>query len=236
MNMIKSPVKNRTSVSLLACAALMTVSLVAPQKAHADIATATVLGGLALFTTLMHASEPAAPPVAIAYPQASVPPPVMMAQPMAMPMPVLSPIHQPMVYSSVSPTVAPAPMVQQIQPISYQVSAPSAPMMNVPSYQSGPSPVYQQQSYQQPYPTGGMPVAYQQQQQGYPVMQQAAMMPQQQGVSYQTMPQQGMSYQAMPQQGMMPQQQTAMMQPQGMMPQGGYGASMPSTNFAYARQ
>ncbi|MBF0602697.1 MAG: hypothetical protein HQL07_03270 [Nitrospirae bacterium] len=249
--MTTSSAKGRTSISLLAGAALMTAGLVAPQNAHADLATATILGGVALFTSLAHASEPVAP--VIAYPQASVPPPVMMAQPMAMPMPMLSPLHEPMVYSSVSPTAAPAPQIPQMQQISYQVSAPSAPPINMPSYQTGPSPVYQQpmmqpqmpqqmpqQSYQQ-YSTGGMPVTAgypQGQQQGYPMMQQAAMMPQQQNgvVSYQPamMPQQQAAMMPQQQPAMMPQQQPMMPQQQAM-PQGGYGASMPSTTFAYAR-
>ncbi|MBF0348926.1 MAG: hypothetical protein HQL81_14770 [Magnetococcales bacterium] len=258
--MTTSSVKGRSSISLLAGATLLTAALIIPQKAHADAATATVLGGLALYSSLMHAAEPSAPVPVPAYPQASVPPPVMVAQPMAVAMPMLSPLHQPTVYSSVSPTAAPEQRVPMMQSISYQVSPPSLPPMNMPSYQSGPTamqPSAMPQQSMQSFPSAGVPVAGFQGQ-GYPMMQQTAMMPQQGGMmSYPgammpqqqaaMMPQGTMMPQQqaamMPQGTMMPQQQTAMMPPQttivpqqtAMASQGGYGTTMPSSTFAYAR-
>lgn len=219
--MTTSSVKNCASMSLLACAALLTVGLAAPQKAHANAATATALGGAALFTSVAHASQPAGPPIAVpTYPQASIPPPVMVAQPMGLAIPHLSPLHQPTIYSSVTPTALPEPVIKTVLPISYQVSAPSAPPLAMPAFQTGPSPVIPQQALSpqpfQPLPSGTMPPASYQGQGLPPAQQSNMMLPQQGGM---TMPQQAG---AMPQQaGMAMPQQSGMMWPQqaGMMPQ-----------------
>lgn len=63
--------KKRLSVSLPLCAAIMAVGLMAPQKAEADVAVATALGGAALLGTLLHSSSHHyGHPYAVGYPYA----------------------------------------------------------------------------------------------------------------------------------------------------------------------
>ncbi|MBF0422456.1 MAG: hypothetical protein HQL73_05635 [Magnetococcales bacterium] len=270
-------------LSLLAVTAMMAVSLVAPQKVHADAATATALGGAALFASMTHAATPMGTPVAVpAFPQASVAPPAVVTPSVGLMVPGLSPIHQPTVYSSVSPTAAPAPEIKAMQQVSFAVTAPTMPPLNMPSYSTGPLPALQPAMPQQPgvpqavapqparmaMPETGMPG------QGYPMVPQQALSLPQQGMMWPqqslTLPQQGMSLPqtvsfsqpglnmqtvsppqqgmslpqavSVPQQGMslpqtvsVPQQGMSLPQQTAMMSQGGYGASMPNTSFAYAR-
>ena len=98
--------KTRTPLSMLACAAMVAGGLAAPPDAQADVVTATVLGGAALLSTLLHSSQPVAP-VPVAYPQ-----------PMAVMAPVQTiPVYQPVPY----PVPYPVP-VPVVQPVSYQVT------------------------------------------------------------------------------------------------------------------
>ncbi|MBF0423218.1 MAG: hypothetical protein HQL73_09530 [Magnetococcales bacterium] len=55
---MNTSIKSRLSVALPLCAAIAAVSLAGPRQAHADVATATALGGAALLGTLLHASTP----------------------------------------------------------------------------------------------------------------------------------------------------------------------------------
>lgn len=61
--------KTRITSSLSLCAAIVAVGLATTQKAHADVVTATALGGAALLTSLLHSSHPAHVG-AVAYPAA----------------------------------------------------------------------------------------------------------------------------------------------------------------------
>ncbi|MBF0108559.1 MAG: hypothetical protein HQL76_05235 [Magnetococcales bacterium] len=263
--MTTSSVKGRSSISLLAGAVLLTASLTVGHKAHADAATATVLGGAALYSSLMHAAEPRVP--APVFPQASVPPAPIIAQPVAMAMPALSPLHEPTVYTSVSPTAPEQPRIPMMQPISYQVSAPSLPPLNMPSYQSGPmmqQPLQlppQSMQMQMPQqslqlPPQSMPMQMPQQPMPMQMPQQSMQVPQLSAGSPSLAGFQGGSLPMMQQSAMLPQQGATMSIPPGMMAQqtaglppqttivgqqgtlagqGGYTTSMPANTFAYAR-
>jgi len=80
------------------CAAVLAVGLAVPQKANADVATATVLGGAALLGTLMHSSQHyPAHYGAVGYPYAH-PAPYAYGYPVAVAQPYAVPVYQPRPY------------------------------------------------------------------------------------------------------------------------------------------
>ncbi|MBF0139527.1 MAG: hypothetical protein HQL74_04505 [Magnetococcales bacterium] len=143
--------RTRRPISMLACAALMAGGLAVAQDARADVATATVLGGAALLSTLMHASTPEVVPV-------PAPAPVVAAQPVGM-MPTV--IHQPAIYTSVNPIVAPCPVpVAQPYAVPVPVAQPYPVPVPVAQPYAVPVPVPVAQPYVVPVPVV-QPVTYQ---------------------------------------------------------------------------
>ncbi len=145
--------KTRTSVSMLACAAMMAGGLALPTDARADVATATVLGGVALLNTLLHASQPE--PVAVAAP---APVPAMAAAPMPMAMPMM--VEQPAIYTSVAPMVAPIQQIPIYQPVPVPVAQPYPVPVPVAQPYAVPVPVAQPYAVPVPVPVV-QPVSYQ---------------------------------------------------------------------------
>ncbi|MBF0148201.1 MAG: hypothetical protein HQL84_18460 [Magnetococcales bacterium] len=84
---MKTSIKRHRTVWLSVGAALLAATLVVPQKAHADAATATALGGAALLGTLLHSSHhyPAHYGHPFAHPPAYVYPAPVVQAPMAVP-------------------------------------------------------------------------------------------------------------------------------------------------------
>jgi hypothetical protein len=142
-------VSKRFRTAILASAALMAATVVAPQQAKADATLAAVLGGSALLGLILHANQPILAPrfqransMLRHHSYAAAPSQV------AMPAYQPYPSYAPVVYAS----VAPAPMHQNayrvMQPVRYQVTAPSAsPVQGV--YHSSANMSYPMQAQQQ---------------------------------------------------------------------------------------
>ena len=122
---MNTSVQKRFKTAMLASAALLAASVVAPQPAKADATLAVALGGSALLGLILHAQQPmrsASHPQASAthsYPRYTAPVPTARTG---------YPSYAPVVYASVAPiAVRQTPIYRVSQPVNYHVTAPIAP-------------------------------------------------------------------------------------------------------------
>ncbi|MBF0357617.1 MAG: hypothetical protein HQL70_03350 [Magnetococcales bacterium] len=174
---MKTIVSKRFRTAILASAALMAATVVTPQQAKADATLAAVLGGSALLGLILHANQPILAP---RFQRANS---MLRHQSYAAPAQVAMPAYQP--YPSYAPvvyaSVAPAPMHQNayrvVQPVRYQVTAPSAspmqgvyhssanmsyPMQSQPQHQLAEDPMQQAMMQQMQQPAQAQQMSYQQ--------------------------------------------------------------------------
>ncbi|MBF0453771.1 MAG: hypothetical protein HQL72_03010 [Magnetococcales bacterium] len=180
---MKTLVRKRIKTTVLAGAALIAASVMAPQQAKADATLAAILGGSALLGLIFHANQPMPSP---SYQKASemfshpgYGTTVRYRQPHRMSSMPYYPNYAPVVYASVAPVaMQPSPYYQMAQPVNFQVTAPhgmypqsvyhSSANMNYPAA----APVMQQPMQQPMQQTMHQPMQQMQQTMHQPVQAQ----------------------------------------------------------------
>ena len=151
---MNTTVRKRFKTAVLASAALMAATVIAPQQAKADATLAAILGGSALLGLILHANQPLSAP---GYPTANAPfthPRYNAPAPQRAVAMQSYPSYAPVVYASVAPVAMYPTPYRVTQPVNYQVTAPTAMPHHRSVYHSSSNmsypgaPVMQQQPMQ----------------------------------------------------------------------------------------